>query len=145
VPFVSVTRLRVRSVRFLPAFFLYAIRSTNQVRSATGFQGGALLPDARWTFWALTVWDDVEAMRAYMTEGAHRAAMPKLIAWCDEASVVHWQSNQSPPPDWPEAVERMRKDGRPSKVRHPGPDHQGMSFAIPTSFRKNQKIAPPQR
>ena len=29
-----------------------------------GFRGGSLLPDARWTFWTLTVWDSAEAMRA---------------------------------------------------------------------------------
>jgi heme-degrading monooxygenase HmoA len=140
VPFVSVTRLRVRSVRFIPAFFWYAIRSQRQVRSAIGFQGGALLADAKWTYWTLTAWDSLEAMRAYMTAGAHRKAMPKLTNWCDEASVVHWQSDGQQIPDWREAAERMQRQGRPSKIRYPSPDHQGLSFSIPKGFANTMKI-----
>ncbi len=72
--FISVTRLRVRSLRFLPAFFLDAARSQRQVAAAPGFLAGSLLPDRRWTFWTLTLWDSADSMRAYMTTGAHRVA-----------------------------------------------------------------------
>jgi hypothetical protein len=90
---------------------------------------GALLPDARWTFWTLTLWDSAEAMRAYMTGGAHRKAMPKLAGWCDEASVVHWDQTDPALPAWPEAERRMRHEGRPSKVRYPSAAHASLDFA----------------
>ena len=131
MPFVSVTRLRIRSLRFLPAFILHALRSNRQVRGAMGFRGGALLFDRRFTFWTLTVWGTQEHMRGYMVSGAHRTAMPKLLDWCDEASVVHWDSVDEHIPAWPDADIRMRRDGRPSKVRHPSPDHAVMSFPKP--------------
>jgi heme-degrading monooxygenase HmoA len=129
MPFVSVTRLRVRALRFLPAFFLQAMRTRSQVAAAPGFLAGSLLPDRRWTFWTLTLWDDAASMRAYMTAGAHRIAMPKLMHWCDEASVVHWDQAVAALPTWPEAKARMRSEGRPSKVRHPTADHLAMTFA----------------
>ena len=128
--FVSVTRLRIRSLRFLPAFFLHTLRTQRQVQRAPGFHGGSLLPDRRWTFWTLTLWDGQAAMRAYMTTGDHRVAMPKLLHWCDEASVVHWDGAAALP-DWQVATDRMRTEGRPSKVLHPSADHRAMTFAAP--------------
>ena len=128
MPFISVTRLRIRSLRFLPAFFRQTAGTLAQVRGAKGFRGGALLADRRWAFWTLTAWNDEADMRAYMLGGAHRAAMPSLVDWCDEASVVHWSQNDDALPGWPEAERRMRADGRPSKLRHPGPGHAGLAF-----------------
>ena len=90
MPFISLTRLRIRSIRFLPFFFIHTTRSMRQVRRAPGFLAGALLPDKHLTFWTMTAWDSEESMRQFMISGAHKAAMTHLIHWCDEASVTHW-------------------------------------------------------
>lgn len=128
MPFVSVTRLRIRSIRFLPAFAIHNLRTLRQVRAAPGFRGGSLLADRGLAFWTLTAWDSGAAMRAYMTTGPHRAAMPHLLHWCDEGSVVHWDQELEALPAWAEADRRMREEGRPSKLRHPGPRHAGLEF-----------------
>ena len=101
--FVSLTRPRLRSIRFLPAFALYTMRSLRQVKRSTGFKGGGLLPDRSWTFWTMTAWDSQTSMRAYMTSGSHKVAMPKLMTWCDEASVAHWEQEERELPSWTEA------------------------------------------
>ncbi|GJD57345.1 DUF3291 domain-containing protein [Methylobacterium dankookense] len=131
MPFISVTRLRIRSIRFLPAFALHAVRTARQVRGAPGYRGGAILRDRDWTFWTLTAWDRIESMRGYMGAGAHRAAMPHLQHWCDEASVVHWDRDEAGLPAWPEADKRMRDSGRTSRVRHPSPRHDTLSYRPP--------------
>ena len=131
MPFISITRLRIRSLRFMPGFVLQTLGTVMQVKRAPGFRGGFLLPDRIWTFWTMTAWDDREAMQAYMTSGSHRAAMPSLLAWCDEASVVHWDQTDETLPSWPEADRRMRSSGRASKVRHPSPDHLALAFLPP--------------
>ena len=131
MPFVSVTRLRLRSLRFLPLFAVYTLRSIQQVKTSTGFKGGALLPDRRWTFWTMTIWDTQESMRAYMVAGSHRTAMPHLLDWCDEASVVHWNQPDDDLPTWNEADRRMRESGRVSKVRLPSPQHADLSYQPP--------------
>ena len=128
MPFVSVTRLRLRSIRFLAAFARHNLRTLAQVKAAPGFRGGSLLADRGWTFWTLTAWDSPEAMRAYMTTGPHRAAMPHLLDWCDEASVAHWDQDGDALPDWAEADRRMRAEGRPYRLRHPGPHHADLGF-----------------
>jgi hypothetical protein len=129
--FVSITRLRLRSVRFMPGFALYGFRSTRQCRRAPGFLAGALLGDRHRTFWTMTLWRDEAAMRAYMLGGAHRAAMPKLLHWCDEASLVHWTQDTDSLPSWAEADARMRHAGRSSQVRHPSAGHAALGYAVP--------------
>lgn len=129
--FVSITRLRLRSIRFLPAFALYTTLSGRQVRRAPGFARGSLLPDRNWTFWTMTLWDSEASMGAYMINGSHKAAMPHLLNWCDEASVVHWEQQQADLPAWTEADRRMRESGRVSKVRFPSAEHAGLNYRRP--------------
>jgi heme-degrading monooxygenase HmoA len=129
--FVSITRLRIRSARFLPAFVLHFLRARRQVSGTTGFQGGSLLADRARTFWTMTAWDDQASMRAYMMNDAHREAMPKLLDWCDEASVVHWERAEEALPSWVEADVRMRKNGRASKVMKPSSDHLSLTYRAP--------------
>lgn len=135
MPFVSITRLRIRSVRFLPGFLIYTLRSLSQVKRASGFKGGSLLADRSWTFWTMTIWDSQESMRGYMTTGPHRAAMPRLLDWCDEASVVHWSQMEADVPSWTEADRRMRESGRASKVRNPGDQHASLNYRTPRLTR----------
>lgn len=128
MPFVSVTRLRLRSGRFLPAFALHSLRTLAQVRAAPGFRGGSLLAERSLAFWTLTAWDDAASMCATMAGGAHRAAMPRFVAWCDEGSVVHWEQAGEALPGWAEADRRMRGEGHPSKLHRPSPHHADLSF-----------------
>lgn len=129
--FVSITRLRIRSLRFMPAFALHTWRVLRQTRRAGGYLDGSLLADRKLTFWTMTLWRDQSDMKGYMTSGAHLKAMPKLLDWCDEASVAHWTQDDMVPPDWAEADRRMREEGRPSKVRNPGPDHRDLTYDRP--------------
>lgn len=135
MPFVSITRLRLRAWRFLPAFAIDAVRTNAQVSRAEGFLGGALLPDRRLTFWTMTMWREQGDMRRYIIDGAHLKAMPKLMRWCDEASIVHWDQEDATLPGWAEADRRMRADGRPSKVRDPSPDHAALAYRAPRLTR----------
>ncbi len=129
--FVSLTRLRIRSIRFVPLFVLHTLRSLRQVSKSPGFQSGSILADRSWTFWTLTVWDMQESMRAYMVSGSHKQAMPHLLHWCDEASVAHWTQPDATLPSWTEADRRMREQGRISKVRYPSPQHATLSYRPP--------------
>jgi hypothetical protein len=89
------------------------------------------LYEARNTFWTCSVWQDEAAMRAFMVSGAHRKVMPRLLDWCDEASVAHWQQNSAEPPSWQQVHRRMQSEGRRSKVKHPSPAHERFEIAPP--------------
>jgi hypothetical protein len=135
MPLVSVTRVRLRSIRFVLPFFVLSTRSQTQLRTAAGFLGGALLADRHWTFWTMSLWSDAAAMRAYILNGSHKTAMPKLLNWGDEASVVHWEQAEAVLPSWAQAEQRMRSEGRASKLRYPSPRHAALGFAPPRTTR----------
>jgi Domain of unknown function (DUF3291) len=119
----------------MPGFALRTMRALKQVRGAPGFLGGGVLPDRSFTFWTMTAWESEESMRRYMTAGAHKVAMPKLLDWCDEASVVHWEQGEDSLPSWEEADRRMRAEGRVSKVRNPSAKHATLSYRAPRTSR----------
>jgi hypothetical protein len=124
MPLASITRLRVRSIRYLPEFLLRALASVRQARRSPGCLNADVRREVKLIFWTRTLWRDEASMRAFMTAGAHRVVMPKILNWCDEASVTHWQQDGDSAPDWATAEMKMRTEGRTSRVGTPSPAHQ---------------------
>lgn len=133
--FISVTRLRLRSPLYFPIFLWKVWLTTRQLVNTPGFLGGKLLRDANRTFWTMTAWEEQAAMKIYRNSGAHRSVMPNIQDWCDEASVVHWQQEDSNLPDWQEAHRRMVADGFLTKLFQPSPTHLKRDIAEPASSR----------
>ena len=131
MPFVSITRLHLRSWRYLPAFFIQSFRSARQAKSAPGNLSVGLLRDRHRGFWTCTLWRDEPAMRAFMRAGAHGDVMRHLLEWCDEAAVVHWTDDALEPPSWTLAHQRLQRDGRPSRVDHPSPAQRRFDIPAP--------------
>lgn len=131
MPLIAVTRLRLRSFRFMPGFVYYAMRSARQAQRSTGNLGIDVVRESKLTFWTATAWVDEDAMRAFLMARPHRAAMARLPEWCNEAAVVHWEQKEATLPNWHEAHRRLVAGGRPSKVYHPSADHAGNRIPPP--------------
>jgi hypothetical protein len=129
--FASVTRLRVKLARHLPAFLWNTFLTKQQVVHAPGFAGGRLLIDAHRTYWTLTVWETELAMKVFRGAGAHARVMPRLAEWCDEAAYTHWEVVDGAVPAWPEAYERLAREGKLSRVTNPSAAHTARIFAQP--------------
>ena len=123
MPLASITRLRVRSIRYMPEFLFRALASVRQARRSDGCLGADIRREVQLIFWTRTLWQDEQSMRTFIMTGAHRVVMPKILDWCDEASLAHWQQNSDNLPDWSTAMTRMKTDGRTSRVRNPSPGH----------------------
>jgi heme-degrading monooxygenase HmoA len=119
MPFVSITRLRVRRWRYLPQFVFQSVLAAREARRAPGSVAVSVLRDADLAFWTRTVWRDEAAMRSFMRSGVHRRIMARLAEWCDEAAVAHWVQDGEEPPSWAEAHRRLQQEGRRSRVSHP--------------------------
>lgn len=132
MPFISATRLRIRSFWFLLPFLRSNQKAVRQLKQDSAFIKGKLLVDRRLTFWTLTAWLSEKDMRAYRNSGAHLNVMPQLIRWCDEATVAHWMEAGDALPDWHEAYcHIVAPDARVSKVHHPSKDHAAKNFPPP--------------
>ncbi len=140
MPIISITRLRVRSWRFLPAFLIDAVRTARQAARSEGNLGVKVLRDAKHTWWTNTCWDSDASMRKFMLMKPHGPAMRKLLEWCDEASLVHWSQPDPALPSWTEAHRRLQAEGRPSKVLHPSPGHSAFRIDPPASERGEVRI-----
>jgi heme-degrading monooxygenase HmoA len=121
---VSVTRLRLRSPRFLPLFFWHTIRSFRQAKTSPGNLGVRVRKTQGLTFWTLTRWKSEQAMKAFRDGLPHRLAMRKLAVWCDEASFAHWTQDSAELPPWDLAVERLQANGKLGRVLHPSADQK---------------------
>ena len=129
--FVSVTRLRIGSWRYLPAFLYFTLLSRWQAKRTEGNLATSIWRDAHLVFWTITVWRDEQAMREFRNHGAHQRVMPRLRDWCDEATYAHWLQESAEPPDLAVAFERLIREGIVSRVKHPSPDHASRNFPPP--------------
>jgi Domain of unknown function (DUF3291) len=135
---VSITRLRVRSWRYLPSFLLQTLRIAGQAAKADGSRAVTLLRDEHSTYWTRTTWSSEAAMNAFMHAKPHGPTMRKLLEWCDEAALVHWTHEGDELPSWEEAHRRLEQEGRRSKVHHPSAAHIAHTFPRPATRRTNQ-------
>lgn len=117
--FISVTRLRVKSILYLIPFFKANEASVRALKQSAGLIKGKELIDKNLTFWTITIWEDEASMKKFRGSNSHRYAMQHLPNWCDEASYHHWVQEESEFPTWEMISQRLFSEGKLSKVRHP--------------------------
>jgi hypothetical protein len=144
VAFISVTRLRLRSLRFIPGLYWETGKISRFLETAPGFLGGKLLADRHRTFWTMSVWKDAESMRAFRNSRVHAAVIPKVNQWCDEASVVHWETGDGRLPDWIEAWRRMIESGRPMPLTFQSTDHKARRIRKPRTTNGRDIVPRPR-
>lgn len=116
---VAVTRLRLRSWRFLIPFMIHASRSQKQATATPGCFGVVTRKTRGLAFWTLTTWEGEKSLREYLGASPHREAIPKLFPWCDEAATTHWHTDSKDMPGWEEATAQLVKSGRLLRVKFP--------------------------
>ena len=119
MPFVSVTRLRVKSIFFLIPFMRANEASVKELKASRGLLKGKELIDKQLTFWTITIWENEESMKGFRGSSSHRIAMQQLPKWCNEASYHHWVQEDDEFPSWNTISEKLFSEGRLSKVRNP--------------------------
>lgn len=143
MPHNSITRLRLHSLFTLVAFARETRVIADELSRAPGFLGGAVLAEGRLVFWTRSAWESVDAMKAFRDSGAHRVSMPKLIDWCDEASVA--QSTGEVMADWDAIYAHMAAHGRSSRVRKPTKAHQEKRYSKLLRWSPEQPILPARK
>lgn len=130
VPTVSITRLHLRSPRFLLPFILHTHRSRRQATRAPGNLGVRVRKTDGLAFWTLTLWRDMAAMRSFVIASPHKETMQKLANWCDEAAFAHWDQASNELPTWDTAVGKLRVSGHLATVLHPSEKHKAGEIVV---------------
>jgi len=144
VTIVSVTRLRVRSIRFLPRLYWDAWKIKRSLKKAHGFLGGKLLVDRKRAYWTITRWEDLDSMLAFRNSRAHTAVARMVYKWCDEASVVHWTTKEHQLPGWKEAHRRMTESGKLTRLMFQTDDHKAHRFREPYWTKSREESLEPK-
>ncbi len=120
---VSVTRLRLMSWYYLPAFMWHNLLSCWQIVHIKGFVGGKLVQDRNRVFWTVSLWENQLAMQHYRNSGAHRQVMPMIQKWCDEAAILHWEQADDSLPNIEEMYQRIKTEGKFTRLLNPSLAH----------------------
>ncbi len=142
--FVSVTRLRIRHLRFLPIFSWHNWFTIRQTARTPGFIGGKLLAENRNTYWTMTLWEKPAAMRLLRDQGAHKRVMPRINDWCDEAAAVHWEQASPTLPTFAAAHGHMVTAGHFTRLKNPAAAHVNQHIPVP-AFEAALPIRPVNR
>ena len=129
MPIGSVTRLHLRSGRFLPPFLWYTFRSVRQAKRTPGNLGVQLHRTNALAFWTLSTWQTIEAMKKFLFASPHQEAMQKLPQWCDEASFCDWEQTGTEWPSWDQAAEKLQGGGHLAKVLYPSEQQKAGKIA----------------
>jgi len=140
--FISLTRLRLRSIWYVPGFLKSNSRCAKQLLITPGFISGKELIDKNFVFWTVTMWQADADMKTFRNSPPHRKAMQKLPTWCDEATYMHWLSDEANIPAWNTICEKMIAEGKVSKVRHPSKDHLDKNFPA-IKWTKTERVFKP--
>ncbi len=140
MPFVSVTRLRVKSLWYLFSFFKANEASIKELKASKGFLKGKELIDKKLTFWTITLWDDEASMKGFRGSLSHRNAMQHLPEWCNEASYHHWIQAENEIPNWDIASEKLFTQGKLSKVRNPSKEQTLNQFPLIKWTKTERKL-----
>jgi heme-degrading monooxygenase HmoA len=138
MPFISVTRLRVKSLFFLFSFMRANEASVKELKSSTGLLMGKELIDKKLTFWTITLWEDEESMKRFRGSLSHRNAMQNLPKWCSEASYHHWVQEENECPNWTTILDKLYSEGKLSKVRNPSYEQITNQFP-PIQWTKSER------
>ncbi|AGI67209.1 hypothetical protein OAN307_c15360 [Octadecabacter antarcticus 307] len=108
IVYVSITGLRLKKVWHAPVFWRHATASMSQAKAAEG----CLSADARTidgVDHTLSVWTSRDAMRAYLTKGAHLNAM-KTFKRIATGKVYGFET--ATVPDWPQVHRLWLDEGK---------------------------------
>ena len=126
--FISATRLRLKSLIYLPKFIISNELSVKRLKKTPGFFYRRELIEKNLTFWTLTMWNTETDMKVFRNSMPHRKAMQKLPIWCDESAFVHWMQEDQQPPNWKIVYEKILSEGRISNVRNPSQYHLSKNY-----------------
>ncbi len=104
------THLPLRSYWRIPQFLGFTAQLRRQLRGSNGMIGYAMLAwPLRKEFWTLSVWEDEDALMAFVRHPPHTRVMQALAGHLGMTKFIRWEMKGSGvPPSWRDAFIRFR-------------------------------------
>jgi hypothetical protein len=131
MPFIVVTRLRLRDSAFFDEFFASAVAVVEQATNSEGNLGADVLAEANNTFWTRTAWKERGLMDAFVRSEPHVNTMGRLDEWCDEATFVDWEQASAGLPDRQEGYGHLIANGQVASLTNAADAHHARDFPSP--------------
>ncbi|MBT2391559.1 DUF3291 domain-containing protein [Streptomyces maoxianensis] len=89
---VMASRLEVKSMKYVPGFFLKALSAWGQVRKAPGALGASLEAQlTKGVFFTLSAWEDRDALYTYAKAEPHKSIMTGLRSTMRGSTFTFWE------------------------------------------------------
>jgi heme-degrading monooxygenase HmoA len=131
MPFIVVTRLRLKDPAFFDEFFASAVAVVEQAQNSEGNLGADVLAEANNTYWTRTAWQERGFMNAFVGSEPHLHTMTRLDDWCDEATFVDWEQATADLPDWQAGHGHLVASGQSARLTGATDAHLTRDFPAP--------------
>ena len=107
-----VSFIKLKQYRTIPRFFRYSGEIQNQLSQTSGVIGYSLRAQlVRRQFWTLSVWDDEQALTAFVGTSPHARVIQDLRGRFGQTAFVRWSvKGAAVPLNWEDAVVRIEQD-----------------------------------
>ncbi|WP_197284252.1 hypothetical protein [Bacillus sp. JCM 19041] len=105
---IVVTRLHLKGIRALPLFTLHTLKSIWQLKKIKGVRFSSYRKEGLLTFWTMTGWENIDAMKQFRNHGAHLEAMKVSRKLADELQYIRLETNDRP--SWQECKQRYTRN-----------------------------------
>lgn len=131
MPYLTITRLRLKSRWMTPKFLIANEPIFQQLMNSDGYLDGKTLLDFGRGAWTLTLWKDAESMRNFYQSGAHRSMMPLLDHYADEGANRTVEVGQYTLPSWKKARDILAAGAKFSQLVRTDPSPNQLKQIIP--------------
>ncbi len=142
MPYLSITRLKLKSLYYLVPFSIHTEQIVSQIRASPGFLQGKLLGTLDLSMRTATLWASAAEMRSFHQQGAHRQVMGKLDAWSSEAAAGHQVVTGDTFPSWGEMNQWLRTTGNFFPLSQPSQHHRDRIIPTPKWIIFQHQIFP---
>lgn len=132
--YLAITRLKLKSTRYIVPFFIHNERVVKQIRASEGFLKGKQLATPSLSMWTATLWTCEEALKTFYLSGEHRAVMSKISEWSSEAVSGHQQVDSNKLPSWDYVRTQLHQIGRFTHLQEHSFDYLNKIILKPYSF-----------
>lgn len=91
---IVVTRLHLKGIASLPSFTIHTLKSIWQIKKTKSVRFSSYRKEGLLTFWTMTGWENLNAMKQFRNHDAHLEAMKVSRSLADELQYIRLETDE---------------------------------------------------